>query len=58
MSTLEKLKLMGYKVTLEMGWRDGEQTITGYTAQQPGEFPVHANTLKELCASLNLSYES
>ena len=48
----DKLKKKGWKVTSNMGWRNGTQTTVSYSATK-GVKTVRANTLTELSKHCN-----
>jgi uncharacterized protein (DUF302 family) len=52
MTTREKIEKRGYKVTSNLGYRDGEQTIVSYSAKK-GYKVITASTLTELLRKTN-----
>lgn len=51
MSTQQKIEKKGYKVTFNMGWRNGEQSITSVSATK-GNIKITANNITSLYKSL------
>lgn len=48
MTTREKIEKKGYKVTSNMGWKNGEQTIVSYSAEKDGRNVATRDTITAL----------
>lgn len=44
MTTLKKIEKKGYKVTANMGWKNGEQCIVSFTAERTDGRMIHKVT--------------